>query len=242
MIGLWDIHNHILPGVDDGSSCIDESVKLVIQEYEQGVRNIVLTPHVRRDMFTVSFSERYEMFIKLRDAVSLLYKDVNLYLGAEIFVDKDSLEYAIREPNTMCSLPLVLAEFPVDIDYDSLLNLLDQLKDKGLSVIVAHIERYKCLSDDINRVNELKSKGCYVQVNSDSVISFFGLSIRRFVNQLIKNGLVDFVASDCHSIDKRSVNISKAYELVKRKYGSDIADRLFHSNAERLFSGAIKTK
>ena len=60
--GYWDIHNHILPGVDDGSGCMEETVQLIRAEYEQGIENIVFTPHYRPGMFQVSTQEREEVF------------------------------------------------------------------------------------------------------------------------------------------------------------------------------------
>ena len=41
MTGYWDIHNHILPGVDDGSGCMRETMEMLEEEYRQGVRHIV---------------------------------------------------------------------------------------------------------------------------------------------------------------------------------------------------------
>ena len=51
MTGYWDIHNHILPGVDDGSGCMRETMEMLEEEYRQGVRHIVFTPHYRRGFF-----------------------------------------------------------------------------------------------------------------------------------------------------------------------------------------------
>lgn len=57
MTGYWDIHNHILPGVDDGSGCMRETMEMLEEEYRQGVRHIVFTPHYRRDMFAIPREE-----------------------------------------------------------------------------------------------------------------------------------------------------------------------------------------
>lgn len=57
MTGYWDIHNHILPGVDDGSGCMRETMEMLEEEYRQGVRHIVFTPHYRRDIFLCGLRE-----------------------------------------------------------------------------------------------------------------------------------------------------------------------------------------
>lgn len=63
MTGYWDIHNHILPGVDDGSGCMRETMEMLEEEYRQGVRHIVFTPHYRRDMFAIPREEIQAVYI-----------------------------------------------------------------------------------------------------------------------------------------------------------------------------------
>ena len=64
MTGYWDIHNHILPGVDDGSSCMRETMSLLQAEYEQGIRHLIVTPHYRRGMFEIGFEDIQKVYEK----------------------------------------------------------------------------------------------------------------------------------------------------------------------------------
>lgn len=60
--GIYDIHCHIVPGVDDGSANYEETKKLLRMEYDQGVRNIIATPHFRFRMFETPLSKVREQF------------------------------------------------------------------------------------------------------------------------------------------------------------------------------------
>ena len=60
--GIFDIHCHIVPGVDDGAADIEETRKLLEMEYKQGVRNIILTPHFRFQMFETPLEKVQRQF------------------------------------------------------------------------------------------------------------------------------------------------------------------------------------
>lgn len=85
MAGYWDMHNHILPGVDDGSGSMAETLRLVQLEYDQGVRNIVFTPHYRKGMFEISLDEKEEVFHRTCETLTDHFPDMKFYLGCEYF-------------------------------------------------------------------------------------------------------------------------------------------------------------
>lgn len=235
MTSLWDIHNHILPGVDDGSSCMEESMLLIEQEYKQGVRNIIVTPHYRPGKFTISSEDRADMFAELQSYVTNRYKDVSLRLGCELYIDKATQVDIKDKYNRMAGLGIVLVEFSYGVSYATMVQLLDKFRRQNIKVIIAHVERYKCLREDANRVSELRDLGYFVQVNCDAILGRNGFAVKFFTTKLLKMKLIDFVASDSHNIDKRSVRIGKAFSYVSKKYGEELAVKLFSTNANRLF-------
>ena len=68
MKGLYDIHCHILPGVDDGARNMEESLWMLNKEYQEGVRHVILTPHFRYDMFEPHMNIVTRQFMQLRRA------------------------------------------------------------------------------------------------------------------------------------------------------------------------------
>ena len=67
---IYDIHCHILPGVDDGSKSMEESKWMLRKEYEDGVRRIIVTPHFRYDMFEPSMQTVKKQFLRLQAAAA----------------------------------------------------------------------------------------------------------------------------------------------------------------------------
>ena len=89
--GIFDIHCHIVPGVDDGAADIEETRKLLEMEYKQGVRNIILTPHFRFQMFETSLEKVQRQFRLAEEAAADISKDLHLYLGCEFHANMEML-------------------------------------------------------------------------------------------------------------------------------------------------------
>ena len=81
--GIYDIHCHIVPGVDDGATDIGETVKLLRMEYEQGVRTVIATPHFRFRMFETPAEKVREQFRLVEKAASEISPDLHVYLGPD---------------------------------------------------------------------------------------------------------------------------------------------------------------
>ena len=90
-LGLYDIHCHIVPGVDDGAVNLEEAVKMVEAQYKQGIRTIIATPHFRKGMFEPSASEVKKQFQILRKTVWEINKDMRLYLGSELYASENMI-------------------------------------------------------------------------------------------------------------------------------------------------------
>ena len=110
--GIFDIHCHIVPGVDDGAADIEETRKLLEMEYKQGVRNIILTPHFRFQMFETPLEKVQRQFRLAEEAAADISKDLHLYLGCEFHANMEMLSM-LREKkvSTMAGSRYVLVEF-----------------------------------------------------------------------------------------------------------------------------------
>lgn len=102
MTGYWDIHNHILPGVDDGSGCMRETMEMLEEEYRQGVRHIVFTPHYRRDMFAIPREEIQTVYARVCEMAADRFPEMEFYLGCEYYIHSDaSVELPARESEVL---------------------------------------------------------------------------------------------------------------------------------------------
>lgn len=233
-IKLIDIHTHILYSVDDGSSSLETSINLIKEEISQGVTDIILTPHYRTSMFEKSPSLLVSRYQSLKEEVKKLNLDVNLYLGQEIYIRNiDSFNKYLDEGKilTINKTNYVLLEFSYTNDID-ILEVVYNVKLLGYNVIIAHIERYNYVTQDL--VEELIENGALIQVNAESVIGKCGSKIKKIVKSYLKRKYISFIASDIHS--NRVNYINKCYKYVTKKYGIDQANDLFYNNARKLLN------
>ena len=84
---MTDLHCHILPGMDDGARNAMESLELVKQEYEYGVKNIALTSHFNSNRISIEafVEKRKQAFASLQEAQKEAPMEITYKLGAEVF-------------------------------------------------------------------------------------------------------------------------------------------------------------
>ena len=113
MKGLYDIHCHILPGVDDGARNMEESLWMLNKEYQEGVRHVILTPHFRYDMFEPHMNIVTRQFMQLRRAaMNIGDEGMRLYLGCELHSSMDMVECLKKGRRlTLAGSRYVLVEF-----------------------------------------------------------------------------------------------------------------------------------
>ena len=208
---MIDIHNHILYGVDDGSKDLDMSLAMLKEEMEQGVTRIYLTPHQNQQTLTGPLlKERYQSFLEeLKDKGI----DMDIRLGAEIYyypgLKQDLLS---GKALTMDESKYVLVEFSTRTE-TNVSEIVYELVMAGFTPIIAHIERYPYLKKE--DYFDIKEAGGLIQINSGSFSHF---SSRGLIKYLLKNDLVDYVATDAHDNSKRKVDFSFVHTYIKKKY------------------------
>lgn len=204
---MIDIHTHIIPNVDDGSQSIETSRRLLELEKENGVTKVFLTPH--QNAMRLEKSKILDAFIKFKNDVSDI--DVELFLGSEIYY-YDNLINDLKNGTaiTMNNSLFVLVEFSTR--YDT--NIIDKLYDiivSGYIPIVAHIERYPYLK--FSDYDEIAKMGARIQVNTKS---FHEKGYKKIIKYLLKKNYIDFVGTDCHDLENRSVEYN--FEKIFKKY------------------------
>lgn len=219
---MTDIHTHIIPLVDDGSSSIEETIKLLQMEIKNGVDKVICTPH-QRDGF-LNKEEIINIFFKLKEKVSNL--PIELYLGAEVlYYDGIIRDLKCNKIITLNNSNYLLLEFPLTVELD-IVNIVYEMVIEGFIPIIAHIERYDYLKYEDYAI--IRKYGGLISINS---LSIRGLFTSKRCKYLLRKGMCDFVTSDCHDSKYRLVNFKGAKRFIKyhlrcRKYYS----KLFNSN------------
>ena len=242
---MIDIHSHIVFDVDDGPKSIEESKALLKEAYNQGVRTIVSTSHRRKGMFETPEEKIATNFLKVREIAKEVADDLVIAYGAEIYYTLDVLEKLEKKAiPTLNDSRYALIEFSMNTPYRDIHNALTKVLMLGSTPVVAHIERYHTLENDEKKVRELINMGCYMQINSSSVLKprLFGDTykfMKKRARYFLDKGLVHVVASDMHNLDNRPPYMSEAYELIAKKYGAEKARELFETNPSKIINDQL---
>lgn len=242
---MVDIHTHILPGVDDGSDSVEESLAMIKQAYESGTRCMVMTPHYlnkNQCRFPASRSQLESFGDALRKECEKQGLPVSLYQGAEHFgvteIGRIADEGGIIPINNS---RYVLIEFDFEDDFQRVSYVLSQLMQFRYVPIIAHPERYDFLSESPSHAYGLLEKGCLLQVNKGSPLGKYGPQAQRLSKWLLDNHLVHFVASDCHSPYQRTPEMQQAHEMLTFRLGAAYVNRLFNENPMRVIRNETVT-
>lgn len=233
---MIDIHSHLLYGVDDGAKSISESISMLKDAKAQGVTAMILTPHYRHGMFAYPKEEIEQNFARLKQESEHI--GVELYLGTEQHVNSMTIEYLKSgRCHTLADTDYVLAEYKHGTEFSYIKASVQDLLMHGYIPIIAHVERYACMQK-ITHVELLRSIGAMIQVNADAVIGKDGMRAKSYAGKLLKQGLVDFVASDCHGSRERRSSMGKCREYLYRKYDERYVDRILEGNALEILKAA----
>ena len=211
---MIDIHTHIIPYVDDGSPNLETSIAMIKHELAIGVDEIIATPHHIYSRYESTVEVIKERFNFLCEEVKKQNLPITLYLGQEIyFTHKEDIIQMLKEGKllTLNNTNRVLLEFSFHREPENLLEVIYNFRVNGYQVIIAHVERYEWMT--YQKVVALRSEGALIQINSDSYLGYTSWKEKRFVRKLLKNNLVDYVASDTHSF--RPSSLDKSYKKIK---------------------------
>ena len=204
MTGYWDVHCHLLPGVDDGADSLAESMRMLRMEYADGVRHMIATPHYRAGMFETPLEKLEAQYEAVCREARRELPGLMIYLGCEFYANMDMVEMlAARKRPLMGNSRAVLAEFSGNTPAEFIRERTAALRAAGFTPILAHVERYACLRENLTLVRELVGMGAYIQVNAGSILGEHGRRCRKFCSRLRKENLIHLVGSDAHGDQRR---------------------------------------
>ncbi|MCB6992245.1 protein tyrosine phosphatase [bacterium 210820-DFI.6.37] len=230
-----DIHTHIVPGVDDGAKNMEETMKMVELAYAEGIRVIMATPHYGEWNPNYNKEQAIAACRKVRDWVRAVHSDMNVYMGNELYYSPGIIDDLRQgKARTMGGTDYVLVEFSVDEDYPEIYDGLRAFVMEGYRPILAHIERYHCLQKELESVKKLVDLGVYIQVNARSFLG--GRFDRRtaWCTKLLENGLIHFVASDCHNCEGRRPIMETAVKRMLELTDEKNVERIVQTNVIKL--------
>lgn len=230
---MIDIHTHLLFGVDDGPETMEESIAMLEHAKAQGIDAMILTPHYRHGMFPYQKDRIEANFAKLYKIAKKI--GIDLYLGTEQHINSMTIEYIENgRCHTLADTSYVLAEYKPETEFAYIMASVRDLLRHGYIPVIAHVERYMCMYEDMEHIERLRQVGAMIQVNANSIIGKDGFRAKGFTKKLLNYGYVDFVGSDSHDLKKRVNNMGKCRDYLYKKYDESYVNRITDKNARKI--------
>ena len=232
MAHFFDLHNHMLCGVDDGAKNPEEMFAMLEAAYADGTRALCLTPHYSPYLFGDTSKKSLESFEILKKYVAEKHPDMRVFLGHELGYHHRALE-ALNEGKcrSIAGSRYVLMDFPESVEFFEIRAAMDSLQRAGYFPILAHTERYPCLFRQFGWIEYFVGEGGIVQVNAASVNGSWGKGSARQWKKLLRRGLVHVVSSDGHNLTDRPPLMSVCMPYLQKHCDVRTVQRLTWENA-----------
>ena len=214
--GFIDMHNHLLPGIDDGAKTTEESITLIKEFGQFGVTNFIATPHIMDNYYPNSLETINKSLAELKN--KLAYENISgisIAAAAEHMIDSN-FEFLLENkqvvPMNRNYLLVEMSYLQASINFDS---AIQKIAKERYFPILAHPERYVYLHSKFRKYKKYKNQGILFQLNLLSLSSYYGKEVQQTANKLLSQGLLDFVASDVHNI--RQLHSLKELKITQKQ-------------------------
>ncbi|AJD92264.1 tyrosine protein phosphatase [Jeotgalibacillus malaysiensis] len=234
---MIDIHCHILPGLDDGAQDYEDSLRMADQAIDNGITDIIATPHHQTRRF---FNEASSVEVAVQELNHYLQshgRNLTIHPGQEIRIYGEITEELDSGLNMALQSrlnPYVLVEFPSSQVPVFAERTIYDLQVAGYRPIIAHPERNSAITEDPDKLYRLVNQGALTQLTAASVAGEFNKKVQRFSLDCIEANMAHFIASDAHNTDHRGFSLAKAYNKVEKVFGTA---EPFIQNAVSLLKG-----
>ena len=232
---MVDIHSHILPGLDDGSPNLEESLAMLRLAAGSGTTDIVATPHAN-----LEFAFRPEAVEeRISELAAACDGAPRIHPGCDFHLSYDNIQDALAHPAkyTINHKNYLLVEFSELVIFNTASDVLERLREAGMRPIVTHPERNWLLQQRIELLRSWVNNGCLMQVTAGSLLGRFGTRARDFSLELMRRGMAHVVASDAHDSKDRTPRLDEAFNCIARKFGAPRAEQLFVTNPQAILLG-----
>ena len=193
-----DLHSHFIPGIDDGSQSMEESLTLLREMEALGYEKVITTPHIMIDVYRNTPKIIKEGLISLREAAKAEGIQVEIEAGAEYYMDEGFYDHlhsgeVMTIKNKYLLFETSYISKPLQIE-----EMIFEIGIAGYIPLMAHPERYRYVTDPQKEYSRFKELGVLFQVDLNSFGGYYGKSAKKNVDFLSKHGMIDFLGSDVH--------------------------------------------
>ena len=234
---MIDLHSHILPGIDDGAKTFEDSIAILRGLSEQGVSEVVLTPHYVVDTSYVSTrTANKKLFEQLKLKIKEAGIPIEIYLANEIYIDRDIASLIKRRRiSPINGTKYLLIELPMSGKFNDYEDIFLSLQQSGWKVILAHPERYHAMQKDYSKLTALHEQGILFQSNLGSIIGQYDSAAKKTVKKLLKDKLIYCFGTDIHHVRDFS-EIAKAQKKLRKYYSESELEDVLTNNAKSIIN------
>jgi tyrosine-protein phosphatase YwqE len=196
-----DIHSHLIPGIDDGSQTMDQTIAMLAKFQELGYKKVITTPHVMSDSFPNTSENILAGLEDVRAEIKKVGLTIEIEAAAEYYFDETFVAKIKAKDLLTFGDNYVLLEFAFHSPPQYIDQMFFELQSRGYRPVVAHFERYMYFLGKIEKAIEWRQKGINIQININSLFGHYGPDIKRQAERLIDAGEFDFIGTDCHRIE-----------------------------------------
>ncbi|MNQ69606.1 Tyrosine-protein phosphatase YwqE [compost metagenome] len=227
---MIDLHNHLLPGIDDGAPDLETALQLARIAVQDGITHLVCTPHIhpgRYDNDRHSIHTAHQQFVRGLDQAGIELRvswAAEVRFGMELMVSQaeGNLPFLGRwQDNKVLLLEFPHSEIPFGAE-----RLTRWLLQRNIVPMIAHPERNKGIMRTPSKLKPFLEQGCLLQVTASSVAGHFGEAAQDIAHSLLEQGLVTILASDAHNAQHRPPRLTEGMEHAARIVGDTQAERL----------------
>ena len=209
-----DIHSHLVPGIDDGSQTMEDTIKLIKEQYALGIRKFITTPHIMSDFYKNTPEIILPGVDEIRNVLKQENIDVEIYGAAEYYFDEVFVKRIETEKLLTFGDNYLLFEISFINCPDNLKDAIFKMQLQGYKPIMAHPERYPFFYNNFDEYRNIRDSGVLLQININSIAGYYGADAKAIAEKLIDHNLVDLIGSDMHHMR----HAESLHRVTREKY------------------------
>ena len=228
---LVDMHSHILWGVDDGPTNLEETLQLLEYAVKEGITEIISTSHSNHPYYDVNYKIIKNKINLLQQMLSEHRIPITIHTGHEVRLSESIIShYQSNEIHTLANSQYLLLELPPTTVPLYTINIIRDLLKEGITPIIAHPERNKAIAEQPSKLENLIYSGALAQITAGSLIGHFGKEIQKLSLNLVRANLVHVYGSDVHNASSRPFHFEKGLLFLEKKKQLEAVDILLENN------------
>jgi protein-tyrosine phosphatase len=233
---MIDIHTHILPGVDDGPSALEESLEMARIAVRDGIRIMVATPHCLNGVYVNWRQDILSACAEFNSALGKARIPLTVLPGSEVHLSPEIMD--ALENNRLMTLNdtgrYLSLELPDQFIHKSVIRLINRFRHMGITPIITHPERNIAIQHDVTMLSDLISAGALSQITAGSLTGKFGRYAFNCCQEILEQKMVHFMASDAHSARARPPKLSEAFIRLSFLIGKNRAENIMFKTPEAM--------